>query len=289
MKSFLNKISIFIAFVPCCLGLGYELSEDSKPQDGVPKGKVTKHQFTDSEVYPGTVRDYWVYVPHQYDKSKPACLMVFQDGSWYQNPSGHTRAPIVFDNLIHKKDIPVIIGVFVNPGIIPSEKEGAKSRKNRSLEYDTLNDQYSKFLLNDLLPEVQKKYNITEDPLGRSTCGISSGGICAWTVAWERPDKFSKVISYIGSFTNIRGGHNYPAIIRKTEKKPIRVFLQEGENDLDNLHGNWPLANRQMAAALKFSDYDYKFVMGDGAHNGKHGGSIFPNMLRWLWRDYSKD
>ena len=289
MKSFLNKISIFIAFVPFCLGLGYELSEDSKPQDGVPKGKVTKHQFTDSEVYPGTVRDYWVYVPHQYDKSKPTCLMVFQDGAWYQNLSGHTRAPIVFDNLIHKKEIPVIIGVFVNPGIIPPQKEGAKPRKNRSLEYDTLNDQYSKFLLNELLPEVQKKYHITEDPLGRSTCGISSGGICAWTVAWERPDKFSKVISYIGSFTNIRGGHNYPAIIRKTEKKPIRVFLQEGENDLDNLHGSWPLANRQMAAALKFSGYDYKFVMGDGAHNGKHGGSIFPDMLRWLWRDYSKD
>jgi len=289
MKSFLNKTSIFIAFVPFCLGLGYELSEDSKPQDEVPKGKVTKHQFTDSEVYPGTVRDYWVYVPYQYDKSKPACLMVFQDGSWYQNPSGHTRAPIVFDNLIHKKEIPVIIGVFVNPGIIPPEKKGAKPRKNRSLEYDTLNDQYSKFLLNDLLPEVQKKYNITEDPLGRSTCGISSGGICAWTVAWERPDQFSKVISYIGSFTNIRGGHNYPAIIRKTEKKPIRVFLQEGENDLDNLHGSWPLANRQMAAALKFSGYDYKFVMGDGAHNGKHGGSIFPDILRWIWRDYPKD
>ena len=117
------------------------------------------------------------------------------------------------------------------------------------MEYDTLSDQYAKFLLNDLLPEVQKKYNITEDPMGRSACGISSGGICAWTVAWERPDQFRKVISYIGSFTNIRGGHNYPAIIRKTEKKPIRVFLQEGENDLDNLHGNWPLANRQMAAA----------------------------------------
>ena len=289
MKCFINKISIFIVLIPFSLGLGYEFSEDSKPQDGVPKGKVTKYQFTDSEVYPGTVRDYWVYVPQQYDKSKPACLMVFQDGAWYQNLSGHTRAPIVFDNLIHKKEMPVIIGVFVNPGIIPPQKEGGKPRKNRSLEYDTLSDQYAKFLLNDLLPEVQEKYNITEDPMGRSTCGISSGGICAWPVAWERPDQFRKVISYIGSFTNIRGGHNYPAIIRKTEKKPIRVFLQEGENDLDNLHGNWPLANRQMAAALKFSGYDYKFVMGDGAHNGKHGGSIFPDMLRWLWRDYPKD
>ena len=139
-----------------------------------------------------------------------------------------------------------------------------------------------------MLPLLKREFSITDDPEGRALCGISSGGICAWTVAWERPDAFRKVISYVGSFTNIRGGHNYPALIRKTERKPIRVFLQAGENDLDNLHGSWPLGNRQMAAALKFSDYDFKFVMGEGGHNGKHGGAIFPDMLRWLWRDYPK-
>ena len=139
-----------------------------------------------------------------------------------------------------------------------------------------------------MLPILKREYRITDDPEGRAICGISSGGICAWTVAWQRPDDFRKVISYVGSFTNIRGGHNYPAMIRKTEHKPLRVFLQDGENDLDNLHGSWPLGNRQMAAALKFSGYDFKFVMGDGGHNGKHGGAIFPDMLRWIWRDYPK-
>ena len=141
--------------------------------------------------------------------------------------------------------------------------------------------------MEEILPEVGKKYNLTKDPAGRAICGMSSGGICAFTVAWERPDAFRKVLSQIGSFTNIRGGHVYPALIRKTEKKPIRVFLQDGSNDLDNLHGNWPLANQEMAAALKFMGYDYQFVLGDGAHSGKHGGAILPDSLRWLWRDYS--
>ena len=126
---------------------------------------------------------------------------------------------------------------------------------------------------------------MTDDPNERAICGISSGGICSWTVAWERPDAFRKVLSHVGSFTNIRGGHVYPALIRKTEPKPIRIFLQDGSGDLDNRHGNWPLANQQMAASLKFADYDYKFVYGDGGHNSKHGGAILPDSLRWLWRD----
>ena len=288
MKILVTSFFILCAFLPFVALSEYKYTEDSFPKDGVPKGKIIKKVFAKSKIYPGTVRDYWIYVPDQYNPEKPTCFMVFQDGNWYQAAKGHTRAPVVFDNLIHQKEIPVIIGIFVNPGVIPPKKEGGKPRKNRSLEYDTLNDQYSRFLLEDLLPEVEKDYNLTKDPEGRSVCGISSGGICAWTVAWERPDQFRKVISYIGSFTNIRGGHAYPAMIRKTEKKPIRVFLQEGENDLDNLHGNWPLANRQMAAALKFTGFDFKFVMGDGAHNGKHGGTIFPDMLRWIWRDYEK-
>ena len=265
---------------------GYPLGPDSLPQGGVPKGEVTKHEFSESKIFPGTLRDYWVYVPAQYDGGEPACVMVFQDGQWYVNDKGHTRAPTVFDNLIHKGEMPVTIGIFVTPGVIPPAREGAEARKNRSFEYDSLSDLYARFLLEEILPEVGKSYKLTDDPDGRAIAGISSGGICAWTVAWERPDAFRKVVSYVGSFTNIRGGHNYPAWIRKTEKKPVRVFLQAGEGDLDNLHGSWPLANRQMAAALEFAGYDYKFVMGEGGHNGKHGGAIFPDMMRWIWRDY---
>ncbi len=264
----------------------YPLTADSKRQDGVPQGKVTQHRWTESKVYPGTERDYWVYVPAQYDPEKPACVMVFQDGQWYVSEKGHSRVPIVFDNLIHRGEMPVTIGIFISPGVVPPAKEGGKPRKNRSFEYDTLSDQYARFLIDEILPAVGKDYNLTDDVQGRAICGISSGGICAFTVAWERPDAFRKVISYVGSFTNIRGGHVYPALIRKTEKKPIRVFLQDGENDLDNLHGSWPLANRQMAAALKFANYDYRFEMGDGGHNGQHGGALLPDMLRWLWRDY---
>jgi enterochelin esterase family protein len=266
----------------------YKLGPDSFPKEGVPLGEVTKYAFTNSAVYPGTVRNYWVYVPKQYNPAKPAALMVFQDGGSYVNTNGQYRAPTVFDNLIAKKEMPVTIGVFVNPGVIPATEEGKRDRSNRSLEYDSLGDAYAKFLLAELLPEVARKYNFTIDPDLRAICGASSGGICAFTVAWERPDAFRKVLSHIGSFTNIRGGHVYPALIRKTEKKPLRVFLQDGSADLDNLHGNWPLANQEMAAALKFMGYDYKFEFGTEGHNGKHGGAILPDSLRWLWRDAAK-
>jgi enterochelin esterase family protein len=214
--------------------------------------------------------------------------MIFQDGRNYANTNGQFRVTTVFDNLIHKKEMPVTIGIFINPGEVPATETGNKVRSNRSFEYDSLGDLYARFLLEEILPEVGRKYNLTRDPEGRAIGGISSGGICAWTVAWERPDAFRKVLSHVGSFTNIRGGHAYPALIRKTEKKPIRIFLQDGSGDLDNLHGNWPLANQEMAAALKFAGYDYKFEFGDGGHNGKHGGAILPDSLRWLWRDYVK-
>lgn len=263
----------------------YKHGPDSMRTDGVPVGTVTKHSWT-SKIFTGTVRDYWVYVPKQYQADKPACVMVFQDGGGYVRENGSHRVPIVFDNLIHKGQMPVTIGIFINPGVVPPARPGGKPRRNRSFEYDTLSNQYARFLLEEILPEVSKKYNLTDDPEGRAIGGISSGGICAWTVAWQRPDAFRKVLSHVGSFTNIRGGHVYPALIRKTERKPIRAFLQEGSNDLDNLHGNWPLSNRQMAAALKFAKYDYQFVMGDGGHNGRHGGAILPESLRWLWRDY---
>lgn len=263
----------------------YKHGADSERHEGVPQGKVEKYHWK-SQVFPGTQRDYWVYVPAQYQADKPACVMVFQDGEAYVKEPGDFRTPIVFDNLIHKAEMPVTIGIFINPGVIPAAKPGEESRKNRSFEYDTLSDQYARFLLEEILPEVGKKYRLTTDPGGRAICGISSGGICAFTVAWERPDAFRKVLSHVGSFTNIRGGHVYPALIRKTEPKPIKVFLQDGSGDLDNLHGNWPLANQEMAAALKFAKYDYEFVYGDGGHNGKHGGAILPDSLRWLWKDY---
>jgi len=266
----------------------YKLGPDSFRQEGVPQGEVTKYSFTNSAVYPGTVRDYWIYVPKQYDSARPAALMVFQDGGGYQNTNGQYRVPTVFDNLIAKGEMPVTIGVFVNPGVIPATEPGRQERKNRSFEYDSLGDAYAKFLLDELLPEVAKKYNLTTNPDLRAIGGASSGGICAFTVAWERPDAFRKVLSHIGSFTNIRGGHVYPALLRKTERKPLRVFLQDGSADLDNLHGNWPLANQEMAAALKFKSYDYKFEFGTEGHNGKHGGAILPESLRWLWREVTK-
>jgi acetyl esterase/lipase/enterochelin esterase-like enzyme len=277
---FLLVVLVSVSFIcPVRSADDYKLAPDSLEQPGVPKGQVTKHSWT-SQIFPGTVRDYWVYVPAQYDGKQPACVMVFQDGGSYQDPRGSFRVPIVFDNLIHKKEMPVTIGIFINPGTY-----GQRGRSNRSFEYDTLSDQYARFLEKEILPEVGKEYKLRQDAAGRAICGISSGGICAFTVAWERSDLFSKVLSHVGSFTNIRGGDVYPGKIRKTPRKPIRVFLQDGSGDLDNEHGNWPLANQQMALALKYGAYDYQFVYGDGGHNGKHGGAILPDSLRWLWRE----
>jgi enterochelin esterase-like enzyme len=262
----------------------YVLGPDSQMKSGAVQGKVTQQVWDKSKIFPGTTRDWWVYVPAQYDAAKPANVMVFCDGGGFVKADGHFRVPVVFDNLIAAGEMPVTIGIFINPGTFGAAKEGQKPRSNRSFEYDSLGDLYARFLLEEILPEVARSYNLTDDPDGRAICGNSSGGICAFTVAWERPDAFRRVVSHIGSFTNIRGGHVYPALIRKHEIKPIRVFLQEGANDLDNQFGNWPLANEEMAAALKFAGYDYKLVMGEGTHNTKHGGAIFPDTLRWLWR-----
>ncbi|MFO0880770.1 MAG: alpha/beta hydrolase-fold protein [Gemmataceae bacterium] len=261
----------------------YRHGPDSEMQPGVPEGKVIKQAPWTSKVFPDTVRDWWIYVPAQYKATEPACVMVFQDGEWYQNRKGDFRVPTVFDNLIHQGKMPVTIGVFLNPGVVPAPKAGGKPRPNRSFEYDTLSDQYATFLEKEILPEVAKSYKLRNTPESRAVAGISSGGICAWTVAWERPDLFRKVLSHVGSFTNIRGGDVYPGLIRKTEKKPIRAYLQAGRRDLDNLHGSWPLANLQMEAALRFKGYDFRFVMGEEGHNGKHGGVLMPESLKWLW------
>ena len=263
----------------------YEYSVDSERQEGVPKGTVTKHVFQ-SQIFEGTYREYYVYVPEQYQADKPAALMVFQDGHAYVKEDGDFKVPIVFDNLIHKKEMPVTIGIFINPGHNSSQlPENPFRASNRSWEYDELSDLYARFLIEELIPEVAKKYNLTTDPKMRAISGLSSGGICAFTAAWERPDYFYRVLSHIGSFTNIRGGHEYPSMVRRHAKRDIKVYLQDGSGDLNNPYGNWWLANQQMASSLEFRNYDYTFVKGTGAHNGKHGGAILPEALRWLWKD----
>jgi len=263
----------------------YKLGPDSMEQPGVPRGHVSQFRHK-SEIFAKTERDLWVYIPKQCDGKTPVCVMMFQDGGTYQSAKGSYRATTVMDNLIHKKEIPVMIGIFINPGVFPDKLDKKKKPlSNRSFEYDSMTPLYVEFLEKEILAEVGKQYKLRQDAAARGICGASSGGICAFTAAWERPDLFSKVLSHIGSFTNIRGGDRYPGIIRKADKKNIRVFLQDGSNDLDNPAGNWYLANLQMESALKFKKYDHKAVWGDGGHTGKHGGAILPDAMRWLWRD----
>lgn len=266
---------------------GFKATPDHEPRPGVPQGTVTQMPAWESKIFPGTTRDWWIYVPAQYQAGTPAAVMVFQDGHDYVNLKGNWRAPIVFDNLIAEGAMPPTIGIFINPGHEASKGElkSAWKSSNRSLEYDSLGDRYARFLLEEILPEVAKTYTLTSDPEQRAIGGASSGGICAFTVAWEHPEAFRKVFSTIGSFTNIRGGNAYPSLIRKTEKKPLRVFLEDASGDLDNPFGNWPLANQQMDAALRYMNYDVKFEFAEGySHSSQHGGSIFPEAMRWLWR-----
>jgi enterochelin esterase-like enzyme len=264
-----------------------------------PKGTLKQMPNWLSTIFDGTTRDWWVYVPAQYKAEHPACVMVFQDGALYKE-----FVPTVFDNLIAKGEMPVTVGIFINPGRFKEGEEflrfkndhfaqlNAVGGSNRSFEYDTLSDRYARFLLEEILPEVEKNMNLRHDASSRAIAGISSGAICAFTVAWERPLEFSKVLSWVGSFTNIacgrtlrEGGHNYQAMIRKKPKKPIRIFLQDGENDVDDINGNWPLANQEMAKALSYVGYDFRFEYGQGFHSEKHGRAILPEALRWLWRD----
>jgi enterochelin esterase-like enzyme len=285
-------VLLLFATMACSKVLGqdseikYELGLDSKPQKGVPQGQVTTYDW-ESEIIVNTIREYYVYVPAQYDGKQPAALMIFQDGHAYIDPEGSFRVPTVFDNLIHQGDMPITIGLFITPGHRAGfEKPSNWFRaENRSFEYDDMTDQYATFLIEEMIPELEKTYNISKDPKMRAIAGLSSGGICAFTAAWQRPDHFHKVMSHIGSFTNIRGGHVYPAEIRKSAKKDIKVFLQDGKNDLDLVFGNWWLANLQMESALKFKGYEVKFVAGEGGHSGEHGGAILPESLRWLWSD----
>jgi enterochelin esterase family protein len=299
MKLNRRLAAVFIATVllaaPSPAQNDYELGSDSMPQDGVPKGRVIEATYVSPEggIYPGTTRSYWVYIPAQHDGSSPAALMVFNDGGGYASATGHTRAPVVFDNLIHKGEMPVAIGVFLNPGTVQPARPHAAARRNRSYEYDTMSDLYARFLIEQFLPMVEREHHVrfSTDPDLRCVAGISTGGIAAFTVAWERPDSFHKVVTYIGTYVNIRNGDQYPGIIRKTSSigRPLRIWAADGDNDLDNNHGNWPLANRAMDAALEYMGYDHKLVMGHGSHSGNHGGSIFPDAMRWIWRDWNSN
>lgn len=270
----------------------YKLGPDSQFNPAVPHGKVTKHTFVagPNSVFPGTARDYWVYVPAQYDGNRPAALMVFQDGGGYIGTNGQWRVPIVFDNLIAKGEMPVTVGVFVNPGVVPSVRgTNALPRFNRSFEYDGLGDRYARFLQEELLPEVasQKGVVLSPDPNLRAIGGASSGAICAFTAAWERPDLFRRVFSTIGTYVGLRGGNDYPTLVRKSEPRPLRVFLQDGFNDLNIYGGNWWIANQDMFSALTWAGYEVRKEWGSGGHDGKQGGAILPEALRWLWKDWA--
>jgi gluconolactonase len=257
------------------------LGPDSQVQPGTPVGEVVRGEFAASAVYPGTWREYWVYIPKQLDRARPAPVMVFQDGLQY-------NAPVVFDNLIHRKAIPPMVGVFVMHGRVRALHAEALDRMNRSFEYDAVSGDYARFLLDEMLPHVAKTHGVTlsADPNDRGIAGNSSGAIAAFVAAWQRPDAFRRVFSAIGTYVGLRGGHEFPVLIRKTEPKPIRVFLQDGSNDLNNYTGSWWIANQDMLSALEYAGYDVRHVWGDGAHNSRHAAAVFPEALQWLWRDH---
>ena len=286
----MKRIGLIVLLFASALGTlraaeEYPLGPDSQRQPGVPQGTVTQYTWS-SKIFPGTTRDYWVYVPAQYKSGQPACVMVFQDGAMFIKEDGRARVPIVFDNLIAKHEMPVTIGIFINPGVLKALSPEQQNRYNRSFEYDSLGDRYARFLLQEILPEVAKHYNLSKNPDDRAIAGLSSGGICAFNVAWTHPEAFHRVLSFIGSFTDLRGGDIFPSLIRKTEPKPLRVFLQDGDHDLNLYAGSWWLANQSVASALEWAGYDVKFVTGGKDHDMIQGGAILPDALRCLWRDY---
>lgn len=275
----------------------YKIGPDSMEQDGVPRGKIVGPHTLPCQVYPGTAHTYWVYVPAQYDPKSPAALMVWNDGQAFKNEKGDLRAQNVMDNLIHRREIPVMLGVFINPGKRPDQpepnpKEWGDRTTNRPTEYNTPDDKYARIICDELLPELQKTYNLSKDPEMRGIGGASSGAIAAFMVAWERPSEFRKVVSLIGSFTNLRGGHVYPERVLAAEKKPIRVMFQDGRNDNRALKGDrydeqrdWFKQNVRLVDALTKKGYDVHYVWGVGSHSPRHGGAILPDMMRWTWRD----
>ncbi len=254
-------------------------------------GTLTKGSFARSRIFPGTYRDYWIYVPKEYDGSEPACLMIFQDGAGFvRNPGKPGYVPDVFDKLIASGDMPVTIGLFVDPGVAAplSNNEHAQPRFNRSFEYDGMGPNYANFLITEMIPIVGEKYKISSNPDDRGLCGGSSGAIASFTAAWERPDHFRRVYSMIGTYVGLRGGNDYPTLIRKTEPKPLRIFLQDGKNDLNIYGGDWWMANQTMQRALEFAGYEHTHRWDDGGHSRKEGNKIMEQALAWLWKDHGK-
>lgn len=276
----------------------YLLGPDSLEQDGVPKGEMRGPFTLPSTAYPGTQHTYWVYVPAQYRASEPAGLMVFNDGQAFKNPTGNIRAHNVLDNLIYRREIPVMIAVFINPGRRPDQPEPTPQNwgdrdTNRPTEYNSLDDRYARVIVDELLPALAKDYNISSDPDRRGIGGASSGAIAAFTVAWERPAAFRKVLSIVGSFVNLRGGHAYADIVLQSDKKPLRVFLQDGRNDNRALSESgaydqtrdWFYQNVRLMEALTKRGYEVNYTWGMNRHGQAMGGAILPEMMRWLWRD----
>ncbi len=268
------------------LGLGVRAVAEEPASPTTPRGEVTQYTFSKSTIFPGTTRDYWLYIPKQYDPKTPACLHVHQDGV-------QLNAPAVLDELIHNGEIPPVIGVFVQPGRVEAASDQALPRFNRSFEYDGLGDAYARFLLEELLPDVESKVAADGRPIhlsregnDRSIGGLSSGAICAFTAAWERPDAFRRVFSGIGTYVGLRGGNEYPTLIRKVEPKPLRVFLQDGSGDLNIYGGDWWMANQEMERALTFAGYEVDHDWGEGGHDGKHATEVFPPAMRWLWKGW---
>ena len=276
----------------------YRMGPDSMAQEGVPKGEVKGPFVVKSNVYPGTQHTYYVYIPAQYDPKKAASLMIFQDGQAFMDPNGEMRAQNVMDNLIYRREIPVMIGVFINPGRTPEQDEPSPKRgwgdgfTNRGVEYNTPNDKYAKVITEELMPELDKEYNISKDPEQRGIGGSSSGAIAAFMVAWERPNAFRKVLSNVGSFTNIHGGDIYPEWILKSPKKPIKIYLCDGRNDNRGMRGgkydqrwDWFYQNVRMKDALQKKGYDLNYTWGMNNHGQSFAKLVFPDMMRWLWRD----
>ncbi|WP_203704648.1 alpha/beta hydrolase [Asanoa iriomotensis] len=258
----------------------YAHGPDSRRRVGVPVGETVEFGWDDSWVYPGTSRKFWVHVPAQYDRAQPAALVVFLDGQWYLDPDGEVRGAIVLDNLIHSGDIPVTIGLFVDPGVLAD----AQNPKNRNVEYDAFDDRLVTFLLTEIIPQVAQRYAITEDPERWGICGGSSGGNGAFTAAWLRPDKFRRVICCLSSFVQMPGGNPYPELIPSVPRKPLRIFMQAGHRDLqwNEPEHNWLASNLRVAAALAEAGYDFRLALGDGGHSPNHGGVLLPDALRWL-------
>ncbi len=277
----------------------YKLGPDSLSQEGVPKGEIRGPFTLPSTAYPGTQHTYWVYIPAQYDPAVAASLMIYNDGQAFMNPDGDMRAQNVMDNLIFRRELPVMISVFINPGRRPDQPEPTATEwgdhtTNRPTEYNSLDDKYARVIVDELMPVLYKEYNISRDPEQHGIGGSSSGAIAAFTVAWQRPNEFRKVLSNVGSFVDLRGGNAYPDIIRASEKKPIRIFLCDGRNDnrgqrpgeAYNEARDWFYQNVRMMQVLSAKGYDLNYAWGMNKHGQKMGGAILPDMMRWLWRDH---